>query len=502
MSKRKNEANHYGGDGVAANDGVAASASASRVVKSEELDLDNRDDWFKIKSLKNSWCFSIGDRPESCLHDLDIIKLVARLPPGETPYRIVFNDCRNLTTLPDWAGGFRGERSIKVKRCPAFVNFTAWSTGLGLHYVAIVDCPKFRQFPSLISECPLVHIRISNCPRFDFEHLGKLVSDLRSAVWLSVKNFDIDPIFPHDFCPRMIDMLRLKNCPNVRSLPEAIHKWNQLKTLQVIGCPQLQSISPQNRRLPLSALTIKDCPMLDLTQALSTHIYYQDLIALEVAGFHSIVTLPFPIPLTSPLQRLRIIDCAQLRHLPGNLCMLSDLKELSIECCPELEFKVREFPPTLFELFLVDLDWLQSIDPYIKHLVNLSILRIKKCRNLIEVPSQLPAGRGSMSLEDCPAVKSLTTITGDGALVVAGCCSISWMAGKTQEQLSRCSSDRYDPIPVSDVLSAEHMTGKSWFSTIPLDVIRSSLQPFFEGASFVQRRTYDDGPWPDEMNID
>lgn len=390
-----------------------------------------------------------------------------------------------------------------------FNNFCVLRSELSLNSIKLSDCPRFCRFPIILSEWPVVNITISNCPLFDFAHFEELVNGLRSSICLTVKNFNTDAIFPCDFCPKMISHLCLENCPKIRYLPERIHKWPNLISLGLIDCLLLQNSSPKNRRLRLEALNIKNCPSIDLARTLSTHIHPQNLKSLEIGGFHSLVGLPL-VPKTDwQLEWLSVRDCASLRNLPNDFHTLPKLRQLSLEDCPVLEFRTRDFPLSLCYLSLTNLDALQTIDPYVTHLVNLIDLDLEDCHNLVEIHAHLPSTSWTLSVRNCASVKTLTTNQcsfDEEELWITDCPSISWMSKNVQEGMLPLFVDFYDRIPVADVLSAEHMTGESWFSTIPLDVIRSSLEPFFEGASFVRARegTYDElvGSRSAGMNID
>ena len=71
--------------------------------------------------------------------------------------------------------------------------------------------------------------------------------------------------------------------------------------------------------------------------------YFTALEILWIEGFYEMVALPEWLGNLSPLQKLYIVDCNRLVHLPTEEAMrhLTQLKTLEIYDCPNLEYNER-----------------------------------------------------------------------------------------------------------------------------------------------------------------
>ncbi|XP_050259381.1 putative disease resistance protein RGA3 isoform X2 [Quercus robur] len=163
-----------------------------------------------------------------------------------------------------------------------------------------------------------------------------------------------------------LEELTLRSCDKLRDLPDSLRV--SLQKLVVQYCPMLRSL-PGVRSSGLQYLENGDCSRLPSSSTSSIHPSLQKLqligcgsllldqiqyfIALKILwieGFYEMVALPEWLGNLSSLQRLYIVYCWKLLHLPSEEAMrrLTQLKTLTIYGCPKFEdnerFKIDHIP--------------------------------------------------------------------------------------------------------------------------------------------------------------
>ncbi|XP_050255689.1 putative disease resistance protein RGA3 [Quercus robur] len=160
--------------------------------------------------------------------------------------------------------------------------------------------------------------------------------------------------------------LTLSYCTQLRDLPDSLHTCVSLQKLVVLDCPKLRSL-PGVRSIieeppsGLQYLENGDCRRLPSSSTSSIHPSLQKLklykspslldqiqyfIALKtlwIEGFKEMVALPEWLGNLSSLQRLYIVHCSNLVHLPTKEAMrrLTQLKTLIIYWCLKYEDNER-----------------------------------------------------------------------------------------------------------------------------------------------------------------
>ncbi|KAK4566083.1 hypothetical protein RGQ29_002323 [Quercus rubra] len=205
-------------------------------------------------------------------------------------------------------------------------------------------------------------------PLFPALRILKLVELYELEEWKDAKELttadEVLFVFP------CLEELTLFACEKLRDLPNSLHTCASLKKLVVGSCnelwylpgvpsiircgiedppsglqylengdcrlPSTSSIHPSLQKLKLSVWN-ESLLLLDQIQ------YFIALKILWIEGFHEIGALPEWLGNLSSLQKLYIVDCKNLVHLPTEEAMrrLTQLKTLEIYRCPNLEDNAR-----------------------------------------------------------------------------------------------------------------------------------------------------------------
>ena len=205
-------------------------------------------------------------------------------------------------------------RSIRLHGCEKLSYLAdTLHTLQSLETLEVSRCPNLRSFPSIQGLASLQLLQISGCGVED------LSTGLQSCTSLSY--------------------LDISSCPNLISIPDL---GECLKTLTIGGfCEELDafpSLNPiQHLRASLENLTLYGW---DKLNSLPDEIkYFTALKSLLISGFGGMKALPEWLGNLSSLQTLDLYYNKNLMDMPTVQAMrrLTNLKELDIYNCPELE---------------------------------------------------------------------------------------------------------------------------------------------------------------------
>uniref|UniRef100_A0ACD5U3D1 Uncharacterized protein n=1 Tax=Avena sativa TaxID=4498 RepID=A0ACD5U3D1_AVESA len=255
--------------------------------------------------------------------------------------------------------GGRGFPSLKELVFEDLANLKMWASIQdgqflpSLTELAVIDCPQVTEFPSLpltleklkISETgfsilpqvciqssqfssSLAFLQIHQCP-----NLTSLQDGLLSQQLLA------------------LEQLTITHCSDLIHLPvEGFRSLTSLKSLHIYDCPRLAP-SGQHNLLPsmLEDLRISSCsglinPLLGELNELSSLTH---LVTADCDSLHS-----FPLKLPGTLQKLEILHCSNLIHLPAGLEEASCLTAMTILKCPLIPCLPRCIPRSLKELYI------------------------------------------------------------------------------------------------------------------------------------------------------
>ncbi|KAL4606111.1 hypothetical protein ACB092_09G079300 [Castanea dentata] len=238
-----------------------------------------------------------------------------------------------------------------------------------LRYLDLSDNHIIKQLPDSICKLhSLQTLVLDDCS--NLERLPKGIRDIISLRFLVVTTKHTCLSEKAVGCLDSLRFLGIGDCKNLRCVFEGMEEGclNNLRTLIVVGCPSLTTLSLSIKHLTaLENLIIEDCEELSLTNkeenqdlklSLRLMKFYNlpkleilpqwlqasanTLQHLEIADCSYFTALPEWLPHLKSLQTLRIKYCPLFSSLPEGMQDLTALREFQIEDCPKLSRKCRE----------------------------------------------------------------------------------------------------------------------------------------------------------------
>ena len=251
--------------------------------------------------------------------------------------------CISFCELHSSIGTFSGMQFLKklsfresgIRELPSSIGSLIFLETLDLS-----KCWKFEKFPDMI-----------------FVNMGRL-------RWLLLSESGIKEL-PSSFGHlESLQYLSLTDCSNFKKFPEIQGNMKHLKYLLLNGCsnferfPEIQKNMENLKNLGLENTAIKELP-------------------------HSIRHL-------TGIMLLCLVNLKNLRSLPGHICQMKSLKEISVNGCSNLE---------CFEEIIEDMEHLERLDlcdvvitklpSSIEHLKGLTRLEFNNCENLETLPNSI-----------------------------------------------------------------------------------------------------------------
>ncbi|GLT94776.1 hypothetical protein SLE2022_125000 [Rubroshorea leprosula] len=265
---------------------------------------------------------------------------------------------------------------LRIQACPALCNIgDTLSTSKCLKELFLWGCDDLRFIPRLFGLTSLQKLTLVDCYRIEC-----LPSGLSSCIALEV--------------------LKVRGCENLISIPEELKELHSLVYLEIILCSRLRSI-PENT---LSCISLKTLRIGGFSKELeefpslsSIHCLQTSLENLDLFGWKKLTELSHQIQNITSLKSLAIFDFNEVETLPEWLRNTSFLKSLCIVRCLRLKY-VPELPSTLESLEICECPNLVSIqEQTLGHLACLKRLTIGAFSNELE---EFPGLRNlSISLE-------------------------------------------------------------------------------------------------------
>ncbi|XP_071903506.1 putative disease resistance protein RGA3 [Coffea arabica] len=222
-----------------------------------------------------------------------------------------------------------------------------------LETLTISNCTQLTTAPSHFPSLKKLTVKNS----YQFLPVQNILSKVTSLLTLSITGMDdltcVSNLLVHNnknlqslrlqTCPNLkcvrgcgtsLRELDIKDCENLRELPEDLYEFRSLQTLSIDGCPSLEAFP-----FP-SALA-------------------------QLTSFQSLMMFPNVQQRVTSLQNVRICHCDRLIDLPGEMLeSCKSLRVLTVYDCPRLS----------------------SFPVYLERMPSLSVLLLHKCPNLLTMP--------------------------------------------------------------------------------------------------------------------
>nr|XP_027120363.1 putative disease resistance protein RGA3 [Coffea arabica] len=249
-------------------------------------------------------------------------------------------NCENLRELPENLHQLQALQTLCIMQCPNIKSIAIPSGEHGLtslQELRFVDCSGLNSLPAemLHSRTSLCTLVVRRCP-----NLVSFPIDLQQTPSLVV--------------------LVLSGCPKLTTIPEGLGRFSCLRVLFIGPFPD----SSQEFEL-LSAVASSSVRTLAIvgwphSNSLPEELQYlTNITKLSILNFGSVEALPDWLGNLGSLERLHLIDCEKLQHLPSMAAMrrLTKLSFLSISGCPLLQelcsnserFKISHIPTILID---------------------------------------------------------------------------------------------------------------------------------------------------------
>ena len=321
-------------------------------------------------------------------------KLVCGLPGmGHKRYlvglqELVISDCGGLTCLWEEEGQ-EVLCNLKILRISNCAELEKLPSVMHLENLEIERCPKLESFPETGLPPMLSRLTVKNCG-----NLKGLPQNYKLCALKSLMIFACPSLrcFPNGELPTTLEQLSIRRCDNLESLPEGMgmmrHNSNSnstcsLEYLDISDCPSLKSFSTATGEfvLPstLKKLTICSCFNLE---SMSENMCPNNtaLEYLLLRGYPNLRTLPECL---NSLKELRIDDCIGLECFPSRGLSTSNLTVLHIYNCQNLEYMSSEMRnlKSLEKLCIIHCPRVKSF-PEGDLPPNLTSLEVRWCENL------------------------------------------------------------------------------------------------------------------------
>ncbi|KAI3423388.1 uncharacterized protein J3R85_011127 [Psidium guajava] len=345
--------------------------------------------------------------------------------------RLAVDNCPGLLSFADGGGDIELPSSletIELRSCFNLEKLPGKMHALSsLRGLMVEDCPKLVSFPETGIPTSMISLTIRNCEMLQALPMGSGTHPEESSS--STRNNHVD-------MTSCLQELRIEGCD---SLPASTFSEGRflpatLKTLEIGTCKGVESLAEINvdRLQSLQEISIKDCENLrSLPQDLRT---LSNLNSLWVENCPALELECFP-PLPPRISRFSLDGCPKIKSLPDELHRLTCLHSLTIGDCESItRFPDGGLPPQLQHLRVLRgmnmkqpvREWLTPLLTSLEDLAigggvgereeedlvlplpsSLRFLGFHDMRNLERLSSTLPPSLRTLYLWDCPKLKEL-----------------------------------------------------------------------------------------------
>ncbi|WZZ75682.1 hypothetical protein YC2023_087052 [Brassica napus] len=349
------------------------------------------------------------------MHNLiyDLGLQIIKDPTEETEMAYRFVDASNIQSLleenedgdPEAAPTMNLEvlKRITLSHSLQLVNVDELQHSRNIELIDLQGCSSLKSFPDMGQSQHLLVVNLSNC--IEIKSFPKVPPSIKK---LNLQGTGVRELITLDSFSNQdlgnLVILKLKNCSNLRSLPDMI-TFESLEVLNLSGCSELEKIQglPQNlKELYLANTSINEIPSslcklltLDMENCKRLRHVPMDLEVVtttlpKVRELRHVYTvMPLRLKLPSSVSRFyeQIVTLslhkARLEHIPEDICLMSLLKKLDLSgnCFRNIPVSIKEFSKLLS-------------------------LRLCHCKNLRVLP-QLPQSLQLLNAHGCSSLISI-----------------------------------------------------------------------------------------------
>ncbi|KAM6582927.1 hypothetical protein CsatB_009929 [Cannabis sativa] len=328
----------------------------------------------------------------------------------------------HLTALPNKIGLHKlpSLQRMEISGCPLLEELPQSLHKLpSLKELRVWKCPLLESFPSTGLPSTLTGLEITECnalhslPNWKI-HDKKLSLSLE---YLTVEGCPLLTHLPRDDLPNTLKEVEIHDCRNLESLPKDLIHGDSLEFLSIVGCHSITNLPAShhprvtsNMIRNLKQLIIKDCANLKLLPDGLQNLIH--LVHIEITNCPLLLSFPESgLPLMM-LKSLRLSNCWSLNSLPNHMHnSLNSLEELSMEGCSSISsFPQGGLPVNLISLSILDCEKLKPTFEWGLHrLTRLTNLVFGGCNELVSFPDEwlLPSTLSSLQLQRLPNLKML-----------------------------------------------------------------------------------------------
>ncbi|XP_030460752.2 putative disease resistance protein At3g14460 [Syzygium oleosum] len=335
---------------------------------------------------------------------------------------IVLINCVNLEKLPSKMHTLSSLKGLTVYDCPKLMSFPGTSIPTSAISLNISQCEMLQSLPrgglSVHLDEPsssgsnthgdsiscLQDLRISGChslpasPFSDGRFLPATLKKLEIKECGGVESLaeiNVDGL-------QSLQEITIRDCENLRSLPQGLHTLSHLTSLHLWTCPALELECFPPLPTSISSFHLSNCPKI---KSLPNRLHrLTHLRSLEIGWCESITQFPDG-GLPPQLKKLSLSNCENIKQPVGEwLTRLTSLEWLSIRGsvggAGEEENLVLPLPPSLLDLYILRMGRVERLSSSLPP--SLRMLWIEDCRKLRELPQDgLPPSLEWLYISGC-----------------------------------------------------------------------------------------------------
>ncbi|XP_037494147.1 putative disease resistance protein At3g14460 [Jatropha curcas] len=426
---------------------ISALENLHQVVTQSLVALENLS-VVNCSQLIHLWQGSTNLDKLSCLKSLRIVgcqRLVSLVggEEGNLPCNLEILkiwECDGLENLPNGLQTLTSLRGLSIHWCPKLVSFPSAGLPCSLKSLEIVYCPSLKSLPQGIlhdsnARNEISHLEVvsvGGCPSLTSLPIGEFpysIKNIDICFWttrlldsfhnrfsnltkLAIYDSELESFPESGLAIPNLSRLTIRNCGNLRLLPNQIQNLTSLHDLEIHSCGDLVSFPDEGLPPNLTSLSILRCENLRSLPNQMQNL--TSLQRLQMCNCGGLVSFPDG-GLPPKLGRLTISNCKNLKQpiSEWRLKTLASLTCLTIAGpCPSTDMdsfpdeKGPLLPSSLTSLQIGDFKNLKSISRGIHHLTSLDALVIRNCPKLQSFPKEgLPSTLESLAIFECPLLE-------------------------------------------------------------------------------------------------